>query len=81
MHKKRINAIDFMNISRGPKLADIANTYYLISSGNLPDTLSKEEIDVINNQRIAMANSYLMEMKSSYSDIKPFLNVLTKLEQ
>lgn len=80
MRRSRLYVVDFANISRGPKLADIANTYYLISAGKLSDDLTKEEIDAANNQRVALANSYLMAMKYSYNDIKPFLNVLTKLD-
>ncbi len=83
VNKSKQFVINFSHLCKGPVLADIAQTYYLISSGLYYESVSlpAEKKEILNNQRIALANSYLSAMKYIFSDIKNYIQVYERLNK
>lgn len=72
----KILVIDFMNICYGPKLYDIARSYFLMTQGELPKGMSEEEKIELQKMRTLLGNQYLSLMKVTEADIEKYFNIV-----
>lgn len=73
--------IDFVNLCRGPKLFDVARTYFLLSKGELPEEMSKEERIAFTNKRNQLAKTYLTFMEISEESLATFIDVISEVRK
>lgn len=69
--------IDFNNVCRGPKLYDIARTFYLMK--NCRPLNARQAKQIAEGQEI-MAEAYLAAMRVTQEEIEEYLEVLAALE-
>lgn len=74
-----IRVIDFMNVCHGPRLYDIARTYYLIHPVEREE--GKKNTDEAVQAMQAFADAYLDRMKTTKEEIAPYVEVLQKVRK
>lgn len=72
--KKGAGVVDFGRVCRGPRLFDVAVSYYLIS--NLQRQENTEEQRKLEQVRGQMAEEYLAGMRVMKEEIEPYLEVI-----
>lgn len=73
--------IDFVNLCYGPKLFDVARTYFLLSQGELPDELNEQERYIFEQKRMKIATLYLDFMKCTKNELSNFLDIISEVRK
>ena len=72
----KAKVIDFMNVCRGPKLYDIARTFYLLKGDGSSDEGKSEEEMAIIRQREKLLDKYLVLHGVKKEELQPYLEVI-----
>lgn len=72
----KAKVIDFMNVCRGPRLYDIARTFYLLQGDDSSDEGKSEEEKAIISQRERLLDKYLMLHGVKKEELQSYLEVI-----
>ena len=72
----KAKVIDFMNVCCGPKLYDIARTFYLLKGDGSSDEGKSEEEMAIIRQREKLLDKYLVLHGVKKEELQPYLEVI-----
>lgn len=70
--------IDFMNLCKGPKLYDVARTYFLISKGEMPRNMSAEDQAQLVKMQRQLGKMYLDKIRIQEEQLQEYLHVIEK---